>query len=89
MENIKNFIGNVMVSGSANNNNRSNNNAVASVADKSQQNSNVGALNYARASLRNRTESECSNTSVSSIDTPSNYGRPTTQKDKDSYFWVM
>lgn len=74
-------------------NNRSNNNPIASVADKSQQNSNDdGALNYARGPLRSRTESECSNASVSSIssiETSSHYGRPITQKDKDSYFWVM
>lgn len=32
---------------------------------------------------RNRTESECSNASVSSVMSS------TSQKDKDSYFWVM
>lgn len=95
MENLKNFIGNVMVAGGSNASaNRSNGNPIATVADKSQQNSNSGALNYAwKTPLRNRTESECSNASVSSttssIDTPSHFGRPVTQKDKDSYFWVM
>lgn len=92
MENIKNFIGNVMVAGGRTTNTAFTSNNEKSINSNNVNNYHSGAMNYNKSTVRNRTESESSNaslSSLSSIDNGTHYGRPVAQKDKDSYFWVM
>jgi len=86
MENIKNFLDNCMVMNTrpkGNDFDEKSNNKSTNV---------YGTLNYGKPPTRNRTDSESSNTSissVSSVDSMTGGKAMPNQKDKDSYFWVM
>lgn len=79
MENLRNFIGNVMTQKPiGDNGDRS--------AKLPQQTKASYNTNYGKPPIRSRTDSECSNASTSSMDSN---GGGRNQADKDSYFWVM
>lgn len=79
MENIKNFLGNVMTTKT----NNSSSNPGVKIPEITKASYNT---NYGKPPIRTRTDSECSNASTTSMDGSSG-GR--NQIDKDSYFWVM
>jgi len=79
MENLKNFLGNVMTT-------KPNNGAGQPGVKVPEITKGSYNTNYGKPPIRTRTESECSNASTSSMDGPAG-GRQ--QIDKDSYFWVM
>lgn len=88
MENIKNFV-NGIVTGNGNTNLNKNTKNFAPMnmtvpnPDKTDGHRNNHSDFAKMASTRNRTDSESSNVSVSSISSNN------AQKDKDPYFWVM
>lgn len=76
MENLRNFIGNVMTPKGINDNG----DRTAKLPQVTQASYNT---NYQKPPIRSRTESESSTSSMDSN------GGGRTQADKDSYFWVM
>lgn len=82
MENIKNFV-NGIVTGQGNPKKTENSSINANIPNPNGSRNDYGQVT---TTARNRTESECSNASVSSM---SSISSNSTQKDKDSYFWVM
>lgn len=81
MENLRNFIGNVMTPKGNNDNATGDRSAKLPQQTKASYNT-----NYGKPPIRSRTDSECSNASTSSMDSN---GGGRSQADKDSYFWVM
>lgn len=92
MENLKNFIGSV--TGNSGNMNAANRSPYNKSVPKTNSTAHDTMLGYgmkpASNTIRNRTDSECSTASTSSIENASPFNRQnSSQKDKDSYFWVM
>lgn len=79
MENIKNFV-NGIVTGQGNPRKNENSSINPNIPNPNGIRNDYGKVT---TTVRTRTDSECSNASVSSMSSNS------IQKDKDSYFWVM